>query len=72
MNKLVIRQVNGQAMLQEVCLGYTAPGHLSTLGVIRQRLATMAEVMMFACGYGALLRYELLPLSDRLAARCLR
>jgi hypothetical protein len=72
MNKLVIRQVNGQAMLQEVELGYTAPGHLRMLGVIRQRLATMAEVSLAATGYGALLRYELLPLSDRLAARCLR
>ena len=69
MNKLVIRQVNGQAMLQEVCLGYTAPGHLSTIGIIRQRPATMAEVRMAAAGYSGLLRYEVLPLSDRLAAR---
>ncbi len=72
MNKLVIRQVTGQAMLQEVELGYTAPGHLRVLGIIRQRLATMAEVRLAATGYGALLRYEVPPLSALLAARCLR
>jgi len=70
MNKLVIRQVNGQAMLQEVILERTSPdGGLRTVGVIRQRPATMAEVRMAAAGYSGLLRYEVLPLSDRLAAR---
>ena len=68
MNKLVIRQVNGQAMLQEVCLGYTAPCHLKVLSMVRQRQATLAEVGMFRSGYGALIRYEQHPLSSR----CLR
>jgi hypothetical protein len=58
MNKLVIRQVNGQDVLQEVCLWYIAPGHLRAIGVLRQRQATRSEVGMFAAGYGALLRYD--------------
>ena len=70
MTKLRVKQVNGQAMLQEVILERTSPdGGLRTVGVIRQRPATMAEVRMAAAGYGGLLRYEVLPLSDRLAAR---
>lgn len=70
MNKLVIRQINGRVMLQEVALGYTAPGHLSMLGVIRQRLATMAEVRLAATGYGALLRYD--QPKHHPSSRCLR
>lgn len=70
MNKLMVKQVNGQAMLQEVCLGYIAPGHLRTFGVIRQRQATPSEVMMFASGYGCLLRYD--QPKHPPSSRCLR
>lgn len=68
MNKLMVKQVNGVDVLQEVCLGYIAPGHLKVLSTVRQRQATQSEVMMFRSGYGALIRYEQHPLSSR----CLR
>jgi hypothetical protein len=71
MNKLVIRQVNGQAMLQEVELAYTSPqGDLRTVKVLRQRRATPNEVLMYHAGYGALLRYD--QPKHPPSSRCLR
>ena len=58
MKKLIVKQVNGVSMLQEVCLGYIAPGHLKVLSTVRQRKATDAEVKLFQAGYGDLIRSE--------------
>jgi hypothetical protein len=68
MNKLRVKQVNDVSVLQEVCLGYVAPGHLRVMDTLRQRQATQAEVMMFNAGYGALIKYDQSPRS----ARCFR